>query len=50
MADAIVTTLLNTGLRVDELVSLMWSDLVLQPRSGKAFIKRARAKKRASCR
>jgi integrase len=39
MADAIVITLLNTGLRVDELVSLMWSDLVLQPRSGKAIAK-----------
>ena len=45
MADAIVTTLLNTGLRVDELVSLMWSDLVLQPRSGKAFIKRGKGEK-----
>jgi len=45
MADAIVTTLLNTGLRVDELVSLTWSDLVLQPRSGKAFIKRGKGDK-----
>jgi integrase/recombinase XerC len=45
MADAIVTTLLNTGLRVDELVSLTWSDLVLQPHSGKAFIKRGKGDK-----
>lgn len=36
--DAIVTVLLNTGLRVDELVRLVWSDATLQPRSGKAFI------------
>jgi integrase len=26
MADAIVTTLLNTGVRVDELVRLTWAD------------------------
>jgi site-specific recombinase XerD len=45
MADAVVTTLLNTGLRVDELVSLTWSDLVLQPRSGKAFIRRGKGDK-----
>ena len=45
MADAIVTTLLNTGLRVDELVSLTWSGLVLQPRSGKAFITRGKGDK-----
>jgi integrase len=36
---------LNTGLRVDELVSLTWSDLVLEPRSGKAFIKRGKGDK-----
>ncbi len=34
MADAIVTTLLNTGLHVDELVSLTWADITLQPRLG----------------
>ena len=34
MADAIVTTLLNTGLRVDELVSLTWADIAIQPRLG----------------
>jgi integrase len=45
MADAIVTTLLNTGLRIDELVSLTWSDLVLQPRSGKAFIRKGKGDK-----
>jgi integrase/recombinase XerC len=45
MADAIVTTLLNTGLRVDELVSLRWSDVVLQPRSGKASINRGKGNK-----
>jgi integrase/recombinase XerC len=38
MADAVVTTLLNTGLRVDELVRLTWEDLALQPRSGAARI------------
>jgi site-specific recombinase XerD len=42
MADAIVTTLLNTGLRVDELVSLTWADVMLQPRSGMASIKRGK--------
>src|SRR5437016_1557949 len=42
MPDAIVTTLLNTGLRVDELVNLMWSDVILQPRSRKATIKRGK--------
>jgi site-specific recombinase XerD len=38
MADAVVTTLLNTGLRVDELVRLTWEDLALGPRSGAARI------------
>ena len=42
MVDAIVTTLLNTGLRVNELVNLMWSDVILQPRSRKATIKRGK--------
>jgi len=45
MADAIVTVLLNTGLRVDELVSVMWSDVTLQPRSGKASIRRGKGDK-----
>ncbi len=31
---AIVTTLLHTRLRVDELVRLTWADVTLQPRSG----------------
>ena len=34
MVDAIVTLLLNTGLRVDELVTLTWQRVNLQPRSG----------------
>ncbi len=38
MADAIVTTLLNTGLRVDELVRLTWEKVVLRDRSGQASI------------
>jgi site-specific recombinase XerD len=45
MADAVVTTLLNTGLRVDELVSLTWSDVALQPRSGKARVRRGKGDK-----
>jgi integrase/recombinase XerC len=45
MADAIVTTLLNTGLRVDELVSLTWSDVTLQPRSGKTSIRKGKGNK-----
>jgi site-specific recombinase XerD len=45
MADAIVTTLLNTGLRVDELVRLAWSDVTLQPCSGHASIKRGKRDK-----
>ena len=45
MVDAIVTTLLNTGLRVDELVNLTWSDLKLQPRSGQASIKKGKGHK-----
>lgn len=39
MADAVVTTLLNTGLRVDELVHLTWGDVALRPRSGVARIR-----------
>jgi site-specific recombinase XerD len=39
MTDAIVTTLLNTGLRVDELVHLTWEDVALRPRSGTARIR-----------
>jgi integrase/recombinase XerC len=39
MADAIVTTLLNTGLRVDELVHLTWEAVVLRDRSGQVSIK-----------
>ena len=39
MPDAIVTTLLNTGLRVDELVRLTWEDVVLRPRSGAARVR-----------
>jgi integrase len=39
MADAVVTTLLNTGLRVDELVRLTWEDVALRPRSGAARIR-----------
>jgi site-specific recombinase XerD len=34
VANAIVTTLLNTGLRVDELARLTWDRVLLQPRSG----------------
>jgi site-specific recombinase XerD len=34
MADAIVTLLLNTGLRVDELVTLTWQRIHVQARSG----------------
>jgi integrase/recombinase XerC len=39
MPDAVVTTLLNTGLRVDELVRLTWEDVTLRPRSGAARIR-----------
>jgi len=45
MADAIVTALLNTGLRVDELINLTWTDLVLQPRSGHASIRKGKGEK-----
>ena len=50
MADAIVTTLLNTGVRVDELVRLTWADVTLLPRSGKGRqFEREKATKRARC-
>jgi len=45
MVDGIVSTLLNTGLRVDELVNLTWADVTLQPRSGRAVIKRGKGDK-----
>jgi site-specific recombinase XerD len=45
MVDAIVTTLLNTGVRVDELVKLTWADVTLAPRSGKAVIRRGKGDK-----
>jgi integrase len=45
MPDAIVTTLLNTGLRVDELVRLTWADVTLLPRSGKAAIRKGKGDK-----
>lgn len=45
MADAILTTLLNTGLRVAELVSLTWQDVTLQPRSGRASIRSGKGDK-----
>lgn len=34
MVDAIVTTLINTGLRVDELSRMTWERVTIQPRSG----------------
>jgi integrase len=45
MPDAIVTTLLNTGLRVDELIHLTWDDVTLRPRSGKAAIRKGQGDK-----
>lgn len=45
MTDAIVTMLLNTGLRVDELVRLAWADMTLQSRSGKAAIRKGKGDK-----
>jgi integrase/recombinase XerC len=44
VADAVVTTLLNTGLRVDELVRLTWEDVALAPRSGRARVRGKGAK------
>jgi integrase len=45
IADAIVTTLLNTGLRVDELVNLNWTDVTLRRRSGSASIRKGKGEK-----
>jgi integrase len=45
MADAIITTVLNTGLRVDELVHLTWADVTLLPRSGKAATRKGKSAK-----
>jgi integrase/recombinase XerD len=45
MADAIVTTLLNAGVRVEELVRLTWADVTLLPRSGKAAIRKGKGDK-----
>lgn len=45
LPDAIVTTLLNTGLRVDELTRLTWADVTLLPRSGKAAIRKGKGDK-----
>ena len=47
MADAIVTTLLNTGLRVAELVRLTWEEVTLRDRSGQAAIRGKGEKARA---
>jgi site-specific recombinase XerD len=38
VARAIVTTLLHTGLRVEELCSLTWEAVVLSPRAGSARV------------
>jgi integrase/recombinase XerC len=46
MTNAIVTTLLNTGLRVSELVRLEWADVVVRERSGSAVIHGKRSKVR----
>jgi integrase len=46
MTNAIVTTLLNTGLRVSELVRLDWADVVVRERSGSAIIRGKREKVR----
>jgi integrase len=45
MTDAIATMLLNTGVRVDELVKLTWSDVVVRPRSGRASIRPSKGDK-----
>jgi integrase len=50
MADAILTRLLNTGLRVAELVSLTWQDVTPQPSSGEHPSGAARVTKHASSR
>jgi integrase len=41
----LLTTLLNTGLRVDELSRLTWADVTLLPRSGKAAIRKGKGDK-----
>jgi integrase/recombinase XerD len=46
MTNAIVTTLLNTGLRVSELVRLDWADVIVRERSGSAVIRGKRDKVR----
>jgi len=46
IVDAVVSLLLNTGLRVEELVSLTWEQLSLQPRSGWADVVGKRQKRR----
>ncbi len=46
VAEAIVTTLLNTGLRVDELARLTWEQVLLQPRSGWTDVVGKREKRR----
>jgi integrase len=50
MVDAIVTALLNTGLRVDELIHLTWVDVTVRPRSGTAAIRKGKARKHESFR
>lgn len=47
MTDAVVTMLLNTGLRVDELVRLTWEKVILRDRSGQAAIQGKGTKVRA---
>ncbi|MBA3331818.1 MAG: tyrosine-type recombinase/integrase [Actinobacteria bacterium] len=47
MTDAIVITLLNTGLRVAELVRLTWEEVTLRDRSGQAAIRGKGEKARA---
>ena len=47
MTNAIVAMLLNTGLRVSELVHLDWADVVMRERSGSAVIRGKRDKVRS---
>jgi integrase/recombinase XerC len=42
----IVTVLLRTGIRVDELVNLLWSDVRISPRAGTFTIRRGKGAKR----
>lgn len=46
MADAVVTVLLHTGLRVSELVGLTWEKVSISPRSGWARVQGKRKKVR----